>query len=278
MAELRASPALQDRVALVTGGGRGLGRVFALALAEAGATVAVTGRTESDLTRVVAEIAARNGLAKAARFDVTDRVSVDAGIAAIERMTGPIDILVNNAGIWGPIGNAWEVDPEAWWRTMEVHVAGALNCSRAVLPSMIDRGHGRIVNIVSHAGVHRWPTCSAYSVSKAAVIKMTENLAFELRRHGIVVFAFHPGLLSIGLGAEAARMRPLPGSAAERAVRWVMGEIEAGRAASPQRAAATLLELAEGVGDGLTGRYLTVDDDIAALAAARIPAGGVARR
>lgn len=132
---------------------------------------------------------------------------------------------------------------------------------------MIARRAGRIVNIVSHAGVHRWPSCSAYSVSKAAVIKLTENLAVELSGKGVSVFAFHPGLLAIGLGEQAIAMQAAPGSPAGRAAGWVRSEIAAGRSAEPEQAAARLVELALGQADSLTGRYVTVSDDLRALAA-----------
>ena len=100
---------------------------------------------------------------------------------------------MNNAGVGGPFDYSWEADADSWWRTLEVNVRGTYLCSRAVLPGMIRRGGGRIINIASHAGVFRWPTASAYSVSKAAVIKLTENLAVEVKRHNVSVFAFHPG-------------------------------------------------------------------------------------
>lgn len=260
------SPApLDGKIALVTGAGKGLGRVFAQSLAAAGATVVLSGRSSSELVEAARAIEREGGKAFAVSFDVAARDAVDKSVAEIERSHGRIDVLVNNAGLWGPIDNLWEADPDAWWRTMEVHIGGAFHCSRAVLPGMIARGSGRIINIVSHAGVYRWPTCSAYSISKAAVVKLTENLAAELSRTGVAVFAYHPGLLTIGLGEQATEMQATPGSAADRAAAWIRSEFAAGHAVTPDRAADVLVALASGEADGLSGRYLTVDDDLSAL-------------
>jgi NAD(P)-dependent dehydrogenase (short-subunit alcohol dehydrogenase family) len=196
---------------------------------------------------------------------VTDAAAIEQAVATIERTWGTVDLLVNNAGEWGPIAPVWEVDPEAWWRTMEIHVRGSFLCARSVLPGMIARGQGRIITIASHAGVHRWPTCSAYSVSKAATIKFTENLAVEVRRHGVSVFAVNPGIVTIGLTDQAMTMTDAPETAAGRAAAWIRQQVAAGRAVPPERGAQLILALARGDADPLTGRYLTVDDDLAAL-------------
>jgi NAD(P)-dependent dehydrogenase (short-subunit alcohol dehydrogenase family) len=258
---------LRDQVVVVTGGGRGIGQVLANSLADAGAVVAVAGRSADDLTKTVTEISARGGRAASVILDVADRDAVAAGIRQVERSYGRIDLLINNAGLLGPIADLWEADPGEWWRTMEVHIGGAFLCSRAVLPGMISRGSGRIINVVSHAGVFRWPTCSAYSVSKAAVVKLTENLAVELRRHGVAVFAFHPGLTSIGLSEKAIAMQADLASPKSRAIAWVRNEVASDRAVSPDRVADFVLALAKGQGDDLSGRYLTVFDDLGALVA-----------
>ena len=146
--------------------------------------------------------------------------------ADLRHQLGPIDLLVNNAGILGPVGPLWELDVDEWWTTMDVNLRGLVLATQLVLPDMVAAGRGRIINITSQAGVHRWPLASAYSVSKAAVVKLTENLALETRRHGIGVFSVHPGLLPIGISETIAARTPderarsaHPGMGAERARR-----------------------------------------------------------
>ena len=258
---------LTGQVALVTGGGRGLGRVFAQALAAVGAAVAVAARSEDQLAETVSLIKAKNGQCIAVPFDVTDEPALERAEKIIQSRLGPVDLLVNNAGMWGPINPVWETDPEEWWRTMEVHVRGSFLCARAVLPGMIARQKGRIVNVVSNAGVFRWPTCSAYSVSKAALIKFTENLAIETKRQGVSVFAVNPGITTIGLTELAMNMRDSTESHAGRAAASIRREVEEGRAVPPEQGAQLIVSLAAGGADMLTGRYLSVADDLGALVA-----------
>ncbi|MFZ0118848.1 MAG: SDR family NAD(P)-dependent oxidoreductase [Pseudonocardiaceae bacterium] len=176
--------------------------------------------------------------------------------------SGPIDLLVNNAGIGGPVGPAWEVPEQEWWRTVEVNLRSVELCSRLVLPEMVDRGCGRIVNVTSQAGAFRWPLSSAYSVSKAAVIKFTESFGVETRRHGISVFSVHPGLLLIGLG-EPALASSVPADSAQGRMReWVRQEFAAGRGAQPHQIAELLLRIVTGEVDRLSGRHLSVHDNL----------------
>jgi NAD(P)-dependent dehydrogenase (short-subunit alcohol dehydrogenase family) len=171
-------------------------------------------------------------------------------------------MLVNNAGVAGPTGALWEVDDGEWWRAVEINLRGTVLCSNLVLPDMVRRRSGRIVNVTSQAGVSRWPTLSAYSVSKAAVVKLTENLARETRRHGVSVFSVHPGLLPIGLSESALSGEP-PDNAAEAAVySWVRGQLDAGRGTDPARAVALIVSLLSGAYAALSGRHLSVDDDL----------------
>jgi NAD(P)-dependent dehydrogenase (short-subunit alcohol dehydrogenase family) len=258
---------LRGKVVVVTGGGRGIGKTFAQAIAATGAVVAITGRSRKDLVEAVAQIEAVGGRAMSVVFDVSDPQGVVEGIASVERAYGQIDLLINNAGIWGAVDNLWEVNPQEWWRTLEVNIGGTFYCSRAVLGGMIAKRKGRIINIVSNAGIYRWPSCSAYSVSKAAVIKLTENLSIEVRNHGVAVFAFHPGLVTAGMTEQAIGMRAELGSAADRASAWVRSEIAADRSVTPKRAADFLVALAAGPTDGLSGRYISIFDDLDTLIA-----------
>jgi NAD(P)-dependent dehydrogenase (short-subunit alcohol dehydrogenase family) len=260
-------PALADSVALVTGGGRGVGRMLALALAGAGAAVGLVARRADQLAESVRLVEAAGGAAVAACADLSDPQAAATAVAKLCHELGPVDLLVNNAGVWGPLGPAWEVPEEDWWRTLEVNLRGLMLCSRLVLPEMVARGRGRIVNVTSKAGVFRWPMASVYSVSKAAVIKLTENLGSETRRYGISVFSVDPGVLAIGLG-EQALASTAPADSPEGWMReWVSQELAEGRGAQPHQGAEVLLRIAMGELDRLSGRHLSVHDDLDALLA-----------
>jgi NAD(P)-dependent dehydrogenase (short-subunit alcohol dehydrogenase family) len=261
-ARAREDRPLHGSVALVTGGGRGLGRVLAQALAGAGAAVGVTGRSADDLSETVRLIEAAGGVAAGASADVTDEAATTQALGELRRRLGPVDVLINNAGINGPIGPLWDVPPEEWWRTLEVNLRGLVACTRLVLPDMLARRRGRIVNLTSNAGVFRWPGVSAYSVSKAAVVKLSENLAAEVRREGVSVFSFHPGLLPIGLTEAALAADAPPDSPEGRVAAWARRQFAEGRGADPDRAARLVVRLAAGRGDSLSGRHLSVHDDL----------------
>lgn len=255
---------LAGSVALVTGAGRGIGRAVAEAFAAEGADVALVARSAGELEEAVGRIEAAGGNAVAAAADVTDPAGLAKAVAGLRRRLGPIDLLVNNAGVLGPVGPLWEVDLDAWWTTMDVNVRGLVLGSQLVLPDMVSAGRGRIINITSQAGAHRWPLVSAYSVSKAAVIKLTENLALEARRHGVGVFSVHPGLLPIGMSETVAGTTPR--TPYEEHVRtWTANEFAEGRGADPTRAVQLLVRLAAGDGDSLSGRHLSVHDNLDAL-------------
>ena len=258
---------LAPAVALVTGGGRGIGRMLAQALAGTGASVGVVARSGGELDETVALVEAAGGTAAAAVADVTDAAALTAAYDRLRRELGPVDVLVNNAGILGPIGPAWDVDAGEWWRTMEVNLRGVLLSTQLVLPEMTTRRKGRILNLASQAGSYRWPLVSAYSVSKAAVVKLTENVAHETSRHGISVFSVHPGLLPIGLGETGLPEQASPDSYAGRIRTWVEHELEHGRGADPAAAMRLMVRLARGDADALSGRHVSVHDDLDAMLA-----------
>ncbi len=254
---------LTGTTAVVTGGGRGLGRVLAQGLVRAGAAVGLIARSQDQLAQSLQILQKSGGQAVAAVADVTDPAAAEAAVMQLRDQLGHIDLLVNNAGVNGPIGPAWEVAEDEWWRTVEVNLRGVELCSRLVLPHMIARRRGRIVNITSRAGVYRWPMLSAYSVSKAAVVKYVENLAQETKRYGIAVFSLHPGLLPIGFGELALAAADVPAPGPHAAVGdWFREEMASGRGADPAKAVELLTRLAAGEADVLSGRHLTVDDDL----------------
>ncbi|SDD13304.1 SDR family NAD(P)-dependent oxidoreductase [Actinokineospora iranica] len=256
----------RDLAVMVTGGGKGLGLEFARALAEDGAAVLVTGRDQAALDHAVRGLRKAGGTAEAVRADVTDRKEIEHAVNHAVDAFGKLDVLVNNAGTPGPLGPTWEVDEAAWWHTFEVNVRGTLLACRAAAEVMAPSERGRIINITSHAGKHRWPHASAYSVSKGAIIKLTENLAVELKPHHVSVVSYHPGLIDAGMTHElmtAEHSDPWE----EKVAEFFRHEKDEGRFTSIEQAKSTLLRLVTGEADTLSGRYVTAEDDLAELAA-----------
>jgi 3-oxoacyl-[acyl-carrier protein] reductase len=180
---------LTRQVALVTGGGRGIGAGIARELARAGARVAVAARTREQVEEVAREI---DGLAL--EVDVTDRAAVERMVEDTERGLGPIDLLVANAGI-NNSADVWEGEPDDWWRVLEVNVLGVYLSARAVIPGMLQRGRGRIVVTGSGAAYLPGASNTAYTSSKAAVARLAETLAESLRDTPVRVFLISPGLV-----------------------------------------------------------------------------------
>ncbi len=223
-------------VALVTGGGRGIGAGIARELAAAGMQVAVSARTKEQVEEVAREI---GGLAVVA--DVSSPGDAEAMVAEVERALGTIDLLVANAGISGPRARTWEADPVVWWHTHEVNVLGVFLCCRAVIPGMIERGGGRIVITASGAAYLPGSRSTAYSSSKAAVNRFGETLAVELEPEGIAVFPISPGLVKTEMTGDA-----FPDDAP-----WT----------PPELAPRLVRVLASGRADSLSGRYIHPEHD-----------------
>jgi len=183
---------LNGQVAVITGGGRGLGRAFAQALAQAGANVAITARTKSELDETSLLIKKDSGTVEAFVADVSSQSEMSAVVGQIEQKLGPIDILINNAAVITPLGYDWEVDIDEWWHAFEINVRGPYICTRLVLPGMMTRRKGRIINVSSIAAHTVFPYISAYCTSKAALTCMTNQLAAGVKDYGITVFALSP--------------------------------------------------------------------------------------
>jgi NAD(P)-dependent dehydrogenase (short-subunit alcohol dehydrogenase family) len=251
---------------LITGASRGIGRALAVRFASSGARVGLIARDERGVEDTLAAVRGCGGIGEARAADVSDPDAVARAHEELASALGPFGVLINNAGVAGPMGEMWEVDPAHWWSTAEINLRGTFLCARAVLPAMVQARSGRIVNLVSNAGAHRWPYFTAYAVSKAAVIKLTESLAIETRELGVSVLAVHPGLVRAGLtdaGFEAPP--PEPGSLAARVRDWFEREIAAGRSVSLDETVEFLFEVGMGRADSLSGRYLAIEDDLDAL-------------
>jgi NAD(P)-dependent dehydrogenase (short-subunit alcohol dehydrogenase family) len=229
-------------VALVTGGGRGVGASIARELAQGGMRVAVSARTAGEVEEVAAEI---DGLALVG--DVSRRADVEEWIRRTEAELGPIDLLAANAGIGNQEGTTWEAPVAAWWRVLEVNLLGVHLCCRSVIPGMLERGNGRIVITGSGAAYLPGISNTAYPASKAAVCRYGETLASELAGR-IPVFFFSPGLVRTAMTDDSF------GDDAP----WT----------PPELAPRLVRVLASGRADALAGRYLHAEhDDIEELIA-----------
>ena len=226
---------LEGQVALVTGGGRGIGRLIAKELTDAGMRVAVAARTPDQVEETAREI---DGLAITA--DVSRREDVEAMTSSVERELGPIDLLVNNAGVGPSLTLPWEEDPDDWWHVFEINMLGAYLCSRAVLGGMVERGHGRIVNTGSGASYLPRGGLPSYGASKAALGRFGELLAGQVAEFGIAVFTISPGLVRTDMTDVFGDDAP-----------WT----------PPELAPRLVRVLASGRADRLAGRYIHAEHD-----------------
>ena len=248
---------LSDRAAIVTGGGRGIGRAIALALAREGADVLVFSRTLSEVETTAADIQSlgRRGIALRANVYNLDDVSLVVNRAVGE--FGKIDILVNNAGIQGPIGLLVDNDIDAWIETMYTYLVGTFLCCKLVLPYMIERRKGKIINLSGGGAATPRPRFSAYAASKAGVVRLTETLAEELKQFNIQVNAIAPGAVN-------TRMQDQILAAGEAAGQRALSEAKHCKETGgvpPERAAALVVFLASDASDGLTGKFISAVHD-----------------
>ncbi len=241
---------LEGRVAFITGGGRGIGQAIALAYAAEGARLSLSARTSSELEDTARLISERFGSdVITAVADVSSREQVDAAVARTLEHYGVIDVLVNNAGNIGPVGRVWDNDPEDWARTIAVHLMGVFYGCHAVLPAMLERGRGRIVNMSGVGG----PNMSAYDAAKTGIVNLTENLALELAGAPITVNAISPGSIHTRMWEETRDLALAIGDTAtyERGV-----QVTSGEGASIERAAQLAVFLGSDDCGALSGRLI----------------------
>lgn len=192
---------LKGKNAIITGAGKGLGRAIAIALAQEGVNVGLAARTIADLEKVAAELQQYGVKTAIATMDVSDINAVNTAIDSLKLALGPIDILINNAGI-GAFGSFMELEPTKWEEIIKVNLLGPYYVTRAVLPEMIERKTGDIVNVSSTAGKNGAAVTSAYSASKFGLIGMSESLMQESRKHNIRVTTLVPSTVATDMAID----------------------------------------------------------------------------
>lgn len=242
---------LDGQVVVITGAGKGIGRSLALRLAAEGASLALMARTADDVAAVAAAAAGSGGAVLSDAFDVADGDAVTAFVARAEAELGPITLLINNAGRTGDWDGTpmWASDLDDWWGRVETNLRGPVNFCRAVLPGMVERQGGRVVNVNSGAGAAGAPwTDGAYPVSKAGLFRLTDHLATTLAQAdaGVVVLDVSPGLVRTREGSTG-----IPDSAYTPV----------------DRVCDLVVAVAQGRLDGWNGRYVHATDDLDTLVA-----------
>lgn len=246
---------LDGRVALVTGASRGLGRAMAVALAEAGADVALLARSRDGLRDTAAAVTALGRRALALPADVVVEAEVQAAVERALEAYGAVDVLVNNSGV-AVVKPLVETTPAEWRRILETNLTGAFNCCRAVGPGMIARRRGKVVNVASVLGARGLAGYAAYSASKGGLLALTRALAVEWARHNVQVNAVAPGWFVTSMNEEAfadARIR-------ERLLR----DVPARRTGRPEELGPLVVYLASAASDYVTGEVVFVDGGFSA--------------
>ena len=241
---------LKNKVAIVTGSRRGIGKAIALALAKAGANIVVSDINLDDCNKLVEEIKAINGNALAVKTDVSNPEDVSQMINLTTEKFGKVDILVNNAGIYMQ-KSLTDVTEQDFDRTLDINLKGVFLCSKAVVPEMIKQGKGKIINIASIAGQVGFANSSAYCASKGAIINITRELALELAQYKINVNAIGPGVIETDMTKDLLEDKATKET--------LLANIPLSRIGKPEDIANAVLFLASDNSDYITGITLFVD-------------------
>jgi NAD(P)-dependent dehydrogenase (short-subunit alcohol dehydrogenase family) len=252
---------LDGKLALVTGGGRGIGRAVAVAFAREGSSLALVARTESEVERVAAELRDEFGVETThAVCDVSDAGSVARAFASVaERFGRGCDVLVNNAGV-AESAPLVKTDDELWHRHIAINLTGTFYCTRAALPLMIRRGWGRVINVASIAAKTGAPYIAAYAASKHGVLGLTRSAALEVATKGVTVNAICPGYVDTDMTTRALdNIEAKTGRPAPDALEAIKRMSPQQRLVTPEEVAAVALLLASDEGRGITGQAINVD-------------------
>ena len=252
---------LKDRIALITGGGRGIGRAIALAFAEEGADIAVAARTLAQVESVAQEISSQSKVRTLpVACDVSQVSSVEAMFQQVtERLGREPDILVNNAGI-AESAPLTKTNDELWQKHLAINLSGSFYCTRAALPAMISRGWGRIINIASIAGKTGAPYIAAYSASKHGLLGLTRSTALEFAAKGITTNAICPGYVDTEMTTRGVEnITKKTGRSAEEAMAAIKKMSPQGRLVTSEEVAALALLLASEIGGAINGQAINVD-------------------
>jgi NAD(P)-dependent dehydrogenase (short-subunit alcohol dehydrogenase family) len=249
---------LAGKIAIVTGGGKGIGRAISLAFAREGADVVVAARTESELEKVASEI---KTIGRRSLVAVTDLANPEQSLAMVDRTLeefGKVDVLVNNSGIEGPIATVTDMDLEGWNQTLAVNLTGAMLAAKHVLrKSMVPRQSGVIVNISSLSGRKGLATRSPYNASKFGLIGLSQSLALEVGRYGVRVNCIAPGLVEGDrINRVISGMSEKSGMTYEQVVATWAARTALGRMVKPEEVAALAVFLASEQSSGITGQTI----------------------
>jgi len=250
---------LENRIALITGGGRGIGRAIALAFARNGARVVVAARTAQQVEETAAEIG-NKAIALPVVCDVSDVDSVQLMFARVSAKfgRGP-DILVNNAGIAESAPLA-KTDDDVWQRHLAINLSGTFYCTRAAVPAMLERGWGRVINVASIAGKTGAPYIAAYSASKHGVLGLTRSIALEVAAKGITVNAICPGYVDTDMTTRGVQnVTAKTGRSADQALEAIKKMSPQNRLITVEEIAALALLLASEEGRGINGQAINID-------------------
>jgi len=201
---------LQGRTAFITGGSRGLGEVIAQAFLEAGANVALCARSAKELAQTQQRLSQKysDQRVKAFPLDVTDPPAVTDSLKAILEAFGDLHVLVNNAGVYGPMGSLWQTSAEEWDAALRINIQGSVYPIRTVVPYFLKKGYGKIIQISGGGATNPLPRITAYAASKAAIVRLAESLALDLKGTGIDVNAIAPGALNTKMMDDLLRAGP----------------------------------------------------------------------